>query len=339
MKNNQKQVLCVGSAGRDIFMPTSGGVVASTDQSGIMTDEQWCFGFGMKIHVPDRYEAIGGCACNVGTGLSRLGVGAAAYGIVGDDGDGTWIREQVAVEGVDTAHLSVREGQKTDLSVVLVREETGERTILVNRDVSEHLVFDKSVFQQYDWIYLSSVYGVSIEKNMTELHDVIVSKGCKLAYNPGMRNILDNIRLVKDLLHHATLIFVNKVEAKCIVQKIDSQYNEKEAASEDYLVRTLAEHTDDRGVVVLTDGKRGSWVYAAGEVLHSDARKGTVVDTTGAGDAFASGFLAAYIHGKDLATSLAWGNANSYSVIAHYGAQKGLVTREAMDAQAQKFIQ
>jgi fructokinase len=100
---------------------------------------------------------------------------------------------------------------------------------------------------------------------------------------------------------------------------------------EAFLLRALFEHGAKK--IALTDGMRGAWGYDGAEMLHALSRVPEQgVDTTGAGDAFGSGFLAAEISGKSLAESLQWGMANGASVVRHYGAIEGLLRREEIEA-------
>ena len=76
---------------------------------------------------------------------------------------------------------------------------------------------------------------------------------------------------------------------------------------------------------------RGAWGFDGEQILHVDALVKEAVDTTGSGDAFASGFLAAHLKGKDLGESLKWGIINSSNSVTEYGGQKGLLTQEEIE--------
>ena len=78
--------------------------------------------------------------------------------------------------------------------------------------------------------------------------------------------------------------------------------------------------------IVVTRDKCGVSCFDGVDFYESQAiNTKNVVDTTGAGDAFASGFLAGIIKEKDIPTSLMWGNKNAGAVISFYGAQHGLL--------------
>lgn len=327
-------VICIGSAGRDVFFPTGEGYIVN---DGISTTPQWCFGHGAKIHIEDRFQAPGGCACNVSVGLARLGVPSAAYGVLGADADGDWIRGLLEEDHVDTSFCDVLDEQSSDMSMILVDKGTGERTIFSNRDVGEFLHIKGESIRDFVWAYVGSMYGEHAAENLQILHDEVVAGHIKLGFNPGMHNIETQGQLVWNLMHHAHLVFVNKVEAQKIVSQNVPSYNEEEFNTEVGLLHILAKQTQDDAIIVLTRGGAGAWVWSHGDICHIAARTQKAIDTTGAGDAFASGFLAAQLHDQDIQTSLTWGAANSHSVIGEYGAQKGLVSIEDIEHASEVF--
>ena len=78
--------------------------------------------------------------------------------------------------------------------------------------------------------------------------------------------------------------------------------------------------------VVITDGKNGSYATTNdGKVYYNEAIHEEVVENTGAGDAYSTGFMGAVIMGKSIKEAIEWGAKNASSVIQHYGAQKGLL--------------
>ena len=334
-KTDRPTVLCVGSMGKDIFFPLYDG----RDTSPCATPRpRFCFSFGDKVHVHDRYMAPGGCACNVSVGLSRLDIGARALGVIGDDADGAWITHELRDDGVDTHSIMTKRDANTDLSVIIVDTSTGERTIFVNRDIGERLVLTDGHVAEASWCFVGSLYGDAIADNMALLHTAARSGGMRLAYNPGGHNIAQQADLVMQLIRVATCVFVNKEEALRILA-VGAPENAALPEREEEIVGALAaQMTQPSACVVVTDGTRGAWTNdAKGGTLHVETSDKAALDTTGAGDAFASGFLAALLHGADRARCMQWGAANSDSVIEHYGAQKGLLTYAIMEHKADTF--
>lgn len=331
----QTTVLCVGSMGKDIFFPINDG----QDTSPCATPRpRFCFSFGDKVHVHDRYTAPGGCACNVSVGLARLRVGACALGMVADDADGAWITHELQNDGVDTRSIMTARDAATDLSVIIVDTTTGERTIFVNRDIGERLTLTPDRITSATWCFVGSLYGDAVADSMTALYDAVRDGTVQLAYNPGGHNIAVQATMVKKLISVAACVFVNKDEALRILA-IDTPPGAVDGEKEEDIVHAIvAQMTLPSACVVVTDGTRGAWTNdAKGGTLHVEASGKVARDTTGAGDAFASGFLAALLHGADRARCMQWGAANSDSVIEHYGAQKGLLTYDIMEHRADAF--
>jgi sugar/nucleoside kinase (ribokinase family) len=80
--------------------------------------------------------------------------------------------------------------------------------------------------------------------------------------------------------------------------------------------------------VVVTDGSRGGQVMIKGNPFSYVAHQVTSVDDTGAGDAFASGFVAAHLHERPDQEAIEWGIRNAASVVQQVGAKPGLLTRQ-----------
>lgn len=335
---SKNKVLCIGSMGKDVFFPVSSGMVMeSGDEQG--KTKQFCFRYGGKVHVEDRFSALGGCACNVSIGLSRLGIDVSAFGNVGDDYDGKWIKKILDDEHVNIKNINTVQKGDTDMSVIIVDSNVGERTIFVNRDVGEKMVLKTEDVGGFDWCFVGSLYGEHIESNMKVIHDALLQTNLKLVYNPGGKNIKQDENIVLDLIHHASLVFVNKMEAREIVSKFDLSYTEEELSDEQYLLATIKEHMqDETGVVVVTDGRLGAWAYDGKNTYHTDTIDKPVHDATGAGDAFASGFFAGILYKLPLDKCIQWGSVNGDAVVDYYGAQKGLQTCGIIQERTELFV-
>lgn len=128
--------------------------------------------------------------------------------------------------------------------------------------------------------------------------DFAVPEG-KIAFNPNLRNREADLSVVEK----ADILILNKEEFAAL-----GAFGPK--------------------ITVVTDGANGASVYENSQkILEKPALGGEVVEPTGAGDAFASGFLAAIFYEKDLETALNWGLKNSASVIQKVGAIDGLLTK------------
>ena len=90
--------------------------------------------------------------------------------------------------------------------------------------------------------------------------------------------------------------------------------------------------------VVITDGPQGAYVNNAVLNIWCPIYKVHVVERTGVGDAFGTGFLAALINGKEIKEAMKWGMVNAASVAMKVGAQAGLLTRQAIESWSKKAV-
>lgn len=318
-------VICVGSASKDIFFPTDEALLIETPDD-ITAKRKIAFELGGKYRVADRFEAVGGVAANVSCGLARLGYRAAAYGCVGGDEIGRFVLGAFEKEGVETDLITCHDEAKTDLSAIIVMTQNGERTIFHNRDANERLVVEVAKLSATKWVFVSALNG-AWKKNLATVLIAKKTYGTRLALNPGQHNIREAAGVVLEALPEVDVLLLNKDEAIELLLKSSLQATEEDLNDELFLLEKLASY----GVktIGMTDGKRGSWGYNGREYwfcpIHT---RNSVVDSTGAGDAFGSGFMAAHLAGEPIEKALQYGIANSGSVVGFYGAIEGLLKNE-----------
>lgn len=322
------EVICIGSASKDIFFPTDEGIILETPED-ITAKQKVAFELGGKYRVRDRFEAVGGVAANVASGLARLGRSVSAYSCIGVDEIGRYIVSELQKEGVATDLLCRFDDARTDLSAIIVLTQNGERTIFHNRDANERLVIEEKKLAHAKWLFVSALNG-DWKKNLATVLDAKKKFGCSLAYNPGQHNIKDDAGQVFLALSLVDVLLLNKDEAIELLLQSATRPTDEELNDEQFLLKKLFEA--GARVIGMTDGKRGAWGYDGTTYWHCPIfTRGAVVDSTGAGDAFGSGFFAAHLAGRTLAESLQYGMANSGSVIGFYGAIEGLLTQKEID--------
>jgi len=321
------EVICIGSCSQDIFFPSDEYVIYDTPED-ITSKQKAAFEVGGKFRVPDRYEAIGGVASNTSIGLARLGIVSACYTHIGRDTLGDWALHELEKESVLT-HLVQREsGIRTDLSAVVVLAKSGDRIIFHNRDANERLAIEEKKLAGAEWIFMSALNG-DWKSNVSKVVSHLGRSSTRLALNPGQHNLKDDPELLLSLVAHADVVVLNKDEAiELLMYGFDG--DQSRLNDERFLLETLLA----KGVhcVGLTDGMRGAWATDGTDFLFAPIHTlGTVVDSTGAGDAFTSGFLAGRVRGRPLHELLAMGMLNSGGAVTKYGAVDGLQTRRDCD--------
>ena len=322
------KVICVGSASKDIFFPTNEGVILETPED-LTSQRKIAFEVGAKYHIEERFESLGGCSVNVGAGLARLGEEVSAYASIGDDQIGKWIGEKLAAEKIGMENVAIQSACKSDLSLILVDERNGERTIFSNQVSNKLLMVEKEKLSGFDWVFIGDLSG-DWKTNSDLIFNAANEHQIKIAFNPRQKTIHDDVSKVIEGISKADAVFVNKDEAIEIVGGV-STADVESLNDETYLLVSLRKI--GAKTVVLTDGSRGAWAYDGEIYAHAEALLRDAVDTTGAGDAFTSGFFAAHLKGKTLEESLAWGIINSSSSVLSYGGQEGLLTVEKITEQ------
>ncbi len=326
-KKKPYEVICVGSVSKDIFFPTDEGVIIQTPED-IVSKQKIAFELGGKYRVADRYEAVGGVAANVAHGLVKLGHRAGCYSKIGADDLGAWIRREFRAAQVPSDLLSIDKSVKTDLSAIIVLTQNGERTIFHNRDANEKLEIIDSDFSSTKWVFLSALNG-DWKKNLLAVLALKERYGFALAFNPGQHNIKEDAAIVLEAIGQSDVLLLNKDEAIELIMQNDGTHFREELDDELFLLKTLQQAGAKK--IGLTDGKRGAWGCDDSEYWFCPIYTSrSVVDSTGAGDAFGSGFFAAVLKNKSVDESLRYGMANSGSVIGAYGAIAGLLSKDEM---------
>lgn len=261
-----------------------------------------------------------GNAANAAVAAARLGLSAGFVSNVGKDRFGEEILATFKREGVDTAHVAVHEGIPTNHHYVLWYE--SERTILIRHEAYPYRIPEG--FAAPKWVYLSSASEHS-ESFHAELAAWLSSHPeTKLAFQPGTFQIRMGKEKLAPLYAVTEVFACNREEAERILGT--NGMDMKELLQN---VRALGPKT-----VVITDGPKGAYAFDGAEMLmvpmYPDAKP--PLDRTGAGDAMTSTVVATIALGKPLREAMLWGPINSMSVVQEVGAQKGLLSREQLEA-------
>jgi|TARA_B100001245_G_C22893407_1_gene430622 ribokinase len=307
------KIISVGAAVQDVFLSHSDEFEPVSDRSA---HEQFMkLELGAKADVNSITFSTGGGATNAAVTFTRQRLHAVFMGTIGDDPAGQAVLNDLDRENVDTSHVSYSDKYHTGYSVLLLAP-TGERTILTYRGASTHYhakYFDLSGVDG-DWLYVSSMAGCFdvLDKLFTQAK----RNGMKIMFNPGKRELAHPNKL-KSLLDDVDVLSVNKEEMAHIVEGKTSE----ELVTHALNLVSVAIVSDGPNGVVASDGKT---IVTAG--MYQDVK---VIDRTGAGDAFGSGFLSQWAQGKSLVDSIVFGSANSTSVVQHIGAKTGILHHDA----------
>lgn len=323
-----RQIICIGSACKDIFFPTAEGHIIETPKD-ILSQRKIQFELGAKYKVEDRFETIGGCAANVAVGMTKLGIDVSCYSHIGNDGNADWILEQLERGGVKTDLISKDPELPSDLSAIIVDKNSGERVIFSNQKANGKMAVKREQIEEAEWLFIGDLHG-KWEESLESIVEVAVEKKIKIIYNPRQSNIHDDAGEILKAVPFSEILILNKDEAMELISKDKEEYTEQELTDEKFLLSKLRELGATS--VVITDGTNGAWGSMGERNFWAGAVIAQAADSTGAGDSFTSGFSAAYIKGKELSECLKWGIVNSSNVVKFFGGTEGLLDEKSITA-------
>ncbi|MBQ1528470.1 carbohydrate kinase family protein [Candidatus Saccharibacteria bacterium] len=270
---------------------------------------------GSKYDIEKLDFFIGGGGTNSAVTFARSGHEAIYLGNLGHDPAGEAVLKTLDEEGIDTSFISYPARGKTGCSIILLDSKSGERTVLTFRGASarfDNLNENDLDLVQPDWLYVTTLRGDM--GTLLRFFEKAKSLGTKIMFNPGVLE-LANPKQVLGLLQDVDVLLVNKREAS---QLVGGSLLEE-------LLNRLKNYCP---TVIITDGAMGG-IATNGEKsyrfgIYEDVK---IKDTTGAGDAFGSGFLASLASGDSFRTALIFASANSTAVVQRRGAKSGIISR------------
>ncbi|MTH46843.1 carbohydrate kinase family protein [Intestinirhabdus alba] len=306
---DETEVICLGTAIVDIpLQPVSKNI------------------FDVDSYPLERIAmTTGGDAINEATIISRLGHRTALMSRVGQDAAGQFIVDHCRKENIDIQSLKQDADIDTSINVGLVTAD-GERTFVTNRNGSLWKLnindVDMSRFPRAKLLSLASIFNSPLldGRALVEIfrharaHRLTI---CADMIKPRLNETLADIR---EALGYVDYLFPNFDEAKTLTGKA-----------------TLDEIADsflECGVktVVIKTGRQGCFIKGAGVSMTVPAVPGiTAIDTIGAGDNFASGFIAALLEGKGLRDCALFANATAAISVLSVGATTGVKNRKLVE--------
>ncbi len=261
----------------------------------------------------------GGAAANVASWLAVNQTPAFLVARVGDDAAGKTVIQELDQYGVEHNH-SVIAGARTGVVIVLV-DDLGERTMFPDSGANAGIgPSDLPSLEGFDAIYLSG-YSLVNPLSRTGILEIIqMAKEQKLPiiFDPSTVGVLLEVGVgkVREWLSLMDLILLNEEEAHFL----SGQSNPVDAAAD--LLQFAQCVVIKRGAIGALGATRES------SVTQVEAAPTTVIDTTGAGDAFAAGFIQIWSEGGDLHEALSRGAELAGRCVAHIGSRPLVAPKE-----------
>jgi ribokinase len=313
-----KDIITFGAASWDIFLGEAESCVV---QNGAESSKNICFSLGSKVEIKDIYFSTGGGGTNTAVGFAVQGFKTAYCGKVGKDIAGSEVIKDLKKFKVDCSLISKTDKKPTNHSVIINVSSEGDRTILVYRGASDFLSAEEIPWKKIKskWFYVAPFSVKSIE-TIEAIADFAKKNNIKIAFNPSISQIIENPHFIYRIIKKIDVLILNQEEASSLVKIPYSEEGE--------IFQKIDEICD--GVAVMTKGSKGATVSDGRFVYAASAPEVGIVDKTGAGDSFASGFISNFMRTSgDIEKSLALGIANSISCIQDIGAKTGLLSQKA----------
>ncbi len=315
-------VLVIGDVAFDVFMAPQ---IGETLPQMRAEEKYICFPYGDKIPVEHLESFPGGNATNVSIGLQRLDIPSTILTTIGTDNISKVIFGELQHEDVGMEYVTVQAGISSNYSTIISYQ--GERTIFTYHAPKKY------VYEKIDplppYIYLTSMGERFLPYYQELINHLIESPKIILMFNPGSLQKRAPIEDIHMVLKRTNILFVNREEAETFSEVSNSEGKEKEILQ---VLQKLGPKT-----VIMTDNEKGVYGTDGTHYVHMSIIPVTVLEKTGAGDSFNSGFIAAILKGLSFEKALQWGTMNAASVIGYVGAQKGLLHTKDIDSWSRMF--
>src|SRR3989338_4528153 len=305
-------VITIGAATQDVFLQSKGFHLLHSPRLKRTCE---CFPLGEKINVERIDFATGGGATNAAATFCNLGFKTTAVAKAGYDSSGDAVREDLRARRIPVSWVARAKKGTTGYSAILLTAH-GDRTALIHRGVSAQIGAGDIPWKNLSarWIFVTSLAGNM--KLLKRLFTAACARGFRIAFNPGMQELRRGLADMRAHCGAAHVLFLNRQEASVL-------------AGGGRGIRRLrrAPHPHFQNAVVVTDGKKGAWYWDEARFLFARALRVNVVNSTGAGDAFDSGFISGILRWRDPVRALQLATLNAAGTIQCMGAKRGLLTR------------
>ena len=283
------------------------------------------------------FESLpGGSAANTIYGLAKLGVKAGFVGAIGIDDDGEELIEDFKTVAVDTSQIRIKQEVKTG-STICLSDRLGGRAIYVSPGANNLFGpedIDLAYLNQAQMVHLSSFADdrqFNLQVSVTEK----LSTSVTVSLAPGMLYVTRGLKALVPLLERAHIVFMNREEIERLTgDGFKSGAREIVKSGCRIVVVTLGKGMDKGKAGMVT-----AYIYDGKQEQEVESEKVTSklpLESTGAGDAFAAGFIFGFLRGKKLEECGLLGDIMASFAIKEVGARKGLPSLVQL---SQKYLQ
>ena len=318
MADTRLDVLCIGNAIVDVISAADDSFI---EQEGLdkgsmrLIDAEEATRLYGKMG-PGR-EISGGSAGNTAAGIAMLGARAGFVGQVADDQLGKVFRHDISSVGVEFSTRALPAGNTSSGFVLILVTPDAQRTmntflgaaqLLTVDQIDEDQVRSAAILYLEGYLWDPEMPRAAMERAIEVAHEAgrkvaftLSDSFCVSRHRDGFNRLIDS--------GGVDILFANEDEIGSLTGESDFDLAVAAAAAR---VPLLVVTRSEKGAIAVEGGKR---VDVEAEPVEK------IVDTTGAGDLFAAGFLAGVAQGRDLEASLRMGAIAAAEIISHFGAR------------------
>lgn len=274
---------------------------------------------------------IGGDALNESTIITRLGHKVGLMSAIGVDVAGSFVLSHCHNNGIDTTYIKQDPEKTTSINVGLVQAD-GERTFITNRQGSLWKFcaddLDMSALKNAKILSFASIFNNPLFDNdaMVKVFKKAKEEGMMICADMVSPRLNETLEDIKEALSYVDYFFPNFEEA-----------SEMAGESEEAKVADILYNCGVKNVIMKI-GKRGCYIRnAQGAMIVPACKDVTAIDTIGAGDNFASGFITALLDGKDLSECAIYANCTAAVSVQYVGATEGVQNKDIVDEMLTKY--
>ncbi len=307
-KSKMYDIITLGSADVDVFVKTQ----ERPEILKHLKHRDIAYHLGEKLLVSDLSITTGGGGTNTAVAFSRLRLKTGFIGVVGDDMHGNRILNELKKERVDFLG-TVKEGN-TGMSIILPGK--NDRTILTYKGLNDRLLMSDIKLHKLKtkWIYVSSMLGQSLETAEKVIH-MVKKSGTKVALNISGYLASKGLNYLSSILGSADVIVLNNNEAEILTGK--HKLND--------IFEEMYKYT--HAIIAITSGPGNVYASDGFRIYVKKVHPVNPVDSTGAGDAFASGFTYSLMRNPSVHHALECGYREAFSVLMYMGAKNNLLRK------------
>ena len=278
---------------------------------------------GLEVLAEDCEVTLGSASAIFAAGIAKLGCAVTFVSQVGKDSFGDFSLAALRDAGISTRYVQRKAGEKTGVTIAL--SNSRDRALITFPGAIASFSAkdcDTSAMKRHHHLHLTSYYlQTNLQPSFPALFKQATTEGLTTSFDPNTDPTKKWSRSISSVLRHVDVLFVNEREATALT----GRKNKRDA------LKALGQLVP---CTVVKLGPRGAIAIQNGEVIAGAGFKVATVDTTGAGDSFAAGFISSYVRNAPLTECLRVANACGALSTRRLGGTQGQPTQ----AEVQQFL-